>query len=157
LGKATQYYCTPQMCRIPKRLSTERLSARGFPRVQWARQGYPVCTNSRLSSVHVFIVPVTLLLQNPIMQKSSQCWEWGCDRWCGSECMCALSFISSSRIWTRCCVDGRWPDSSWDHTGTSFTVISNAPVDIPGAQSRCSRRKPACMRRPCCLGSTARC
>lgn len=44
--------------------------------------------------------------------------------------MCTLSFISLSRICTSCCMEGRWPDSSLDHTGTSFKVISKAPVDM---------------------------
>lgn len=55
---------------------------------------------------------------------------WGYDRWWGIDSMCTLSFISLSRICTSCCMEGRWPDSSLDHTGTSFKVISNAPVDI---------------------------
>lgn len=44
--------------------------------------------------------------------------------------MCALSFISFSRICTSCCMEGRCPDCSFDHTGTSLSVISKAPVDI---------------------------
>lgn len=54
----------------------------------------------------------------------------GYDWWGGSVSMCMLIFISFSRIWTSCCIEGRWPDSSLDQTGTSLSVISNAPVDM---------------------------
>lgn len=47
--------------------------------------------------------------------------RWGYDRWWGIDSMCTLSFISLSRICTSCCMEGRWPDSSLDHTGTSIT------------------------------------
>lgn len=47
--------------------------------------------------------------------------RWGYDRWWGIDSMCTLSFISLSRICTSCCMEGRWPDSSLDHTGTSST------------------------------------
>ena len=39
-----------------------------------------------------------------------------------TESICALSFISLSRIWTSCCID-RWLDSSSDHTGSSFSYL----------------------------------
>lgn len=54
----------------------------------------------------------------------------GYDRWCGSVSICTFIFISFSRIWTSCCMEGKWPDSNLDQTGTSFSVISKAPVDI---------------------------
>jgi len=47
--------------------------------------------------------------------------RWGYDRWWGIDSMCTLSFISLSRICTSCCMEGSWPDSSLDHTGTSTT------------------------------------
>lgn len=34
--------------------------------------------------------------------------------------MWTFIFISLSRICTSCCMEGRWPDSSLDHTGTSM-------------------------------------
>lgn len=57
--------------------------------------------------------------------------RWGYDRWWGIDSMCTLSFISLSRICTSCCMEGRWPDSSLDHTGTSTTKHRegrNAPL-----------------------------
>jgi len=43
----------------------------------------------------------------------------GYKRGCGSVSMWTFIFISFSRIWTSCCMEGRCPDSSLDQTGTS--------------------------------------
>lgn len=61
------------------------------------------------------------LVTGRILTRSFSAVRWGYDRWWGIDSMCTLSFISLSRICTSCCMEGRWPDSNLDHTGTSTT------------------------------------
>lgn len=65
-------------------------------------------------TVHCSLPSIKLNLQEAFSTDG-----WGYDLWCGIGSMCTLSFISLSRICTSCCMDGRCPDSSLDHTGTS--------------------------------------
>lgn len=132
LKKTIQYYCTPWMCSIWKHASTERvLSLRFFQEAQrdCKRSIQSVPTASCLQ-YRPSLVWDTRPGKSPLNARSFSADRWGYDRWWGIDSMCTLSFISLSRICTSCCMEGRWPDSSLDHTGTSFKVISNAPVDI---------------------------
>ncbi|KAG7264542.1 hypothetical protein CRUP_000586 [Coryphaenoides rupestris] len=47
----------------------------------------------------------------------------GVERCGDSVSMCTFIFISFSRICTSCCMEGRCPDSSLDHTGTRRRAV----------------------------------
>lgn len=72
-GEATQYHCTPGMCRIQHGPAMENCLALRFSKsYNEPAKKHLVCTNSLLSSVQAFIMSVTLLLQNPLVSETNK-------------------------------------------------------------------------------------
>lgn len=54
--------------------------------------------------------------------------------------MWTFIFISFSRICTSCCMEGRWPDSSLDQTGTSVNERKGDELSSQVSYTKCTRK-----------------